>query len=75
MIDRDELHAVLMRAGTPVHVADAWVEELMLAHHEHEARMARMRAEFKARVATMRREFDATLAALRRELAALQEPA
>ena len=31
MIDRDEMHAVLMRAGTPVHVADAWVEELMLA--------------------------------------------
>ena len=30
MIDRDEMHAVLMRAGTPVHVADAWVEELML---------------------------------------------
>jgi hypothetical protein len=62
MFDRNRVRDNLMRAArgaVSVHVIDELVELIALAHHEHEAFMARMRADFNAEVAAIRREFAA----------------
>jgi hypothetical protein len=71
-LDRDEMRDRLMTAarGTiPIHVIDAWVEQLVQANCEHLARMARLRAEFKAETAALRREIAETEARVRALLA------
>jgi hypothetical protein len=68
MFNRTEMRDAMMRVrgNAPVYLIDEWVEQLVLAHREHEARMARMRAEFDAEVAAIRREFAALRDAMAR---------
>jgi hypothetical protein len=65
MFNRTEIRDALMRVrGTaPVYLIDELVEQLVLPHREHEALMARIRA-----------EFDVEVTAIRRELAEFQSP-
>jgi hypothetical protein len=61
MFNRTEIRDALMRVRgiAPVYLIDELVEQLVLAHREHEALMARMRAEFDVEVTAIRREFAA----------------
>ena len=61
MFNRTEMRDAMMRVrgNAPVYLIDEWVEQLVLAHREHEALMARIRAEFDVEVTAIRREFAA----------------